>query len=491
MINRTETDYIGECNVPANALYGIHSQRAAEIFPFKSPFNLHWYKAVGLTKLACYQTIEKFKQSAETKFDLKKLNIRLPENQVLQAMQTAAAEMHEGLHFEYFLVSALQGGAGTAINLNCNEIIANRALQILGEAPGNYQLIDPLNDANLYQSTNDVIPTALKLAVMGLLNSLEESINQLRFKLEALEKQHRNTLRIGYTQMQAAVPTSYGRFFGSYNEMLSRDWWRVSKCFERIKIVNLGGSAIGTSVAVPRFFVFEAVAALQKLTDLPIARAENLSDATANNDAFVEVHGILKAHAVNLEKMASDIRMLAADLTGEPEIIIPAMLTGSTIMPGKINPVIPEYIITTAHKIYANDALISTLAGQGMLELNAYLPEIGNAVLQSIEMLISANNALLKSVLNGMEINAEIAERKLYKSPTIVTVLNHIIGYQKASEIAKFMKKNGLTVFEANEKLNFIAKEQLIDLLKPENLLKNGFSIYDLASNRETDSSST
>ncbi|HAN78246.1 MAG TPA: hypothetical protein DCQ31_10990 [Bacteroidales bacterium] len=273
--------------------------------------------------------------------------------------------------------------------------------------------------------------------------------------------------------------------------MLSRDWWRVSKCFERIKIVNLGGSAIGTSVAVPRFFVFEAVAALQKLTDLPIARAENLSDATANNDAFVEVHGILKAHAVNLEKMASDIRMLAADLTGEPEIIIPAMLTGSTIMPGKINPVIPEYIITTAHKIYANDALISTLAGQGMLELNAYLPEIGNAVLQSIEMLISANNALLKSVLNGMEINAEIAERKLYKSPTIVTVLNHIIGYQKASEIAKFMKKNGLTVFEANEKLNFIAKEQLIDLLKPENLLKNGFSIYDLASNRETDSSST
>ncbi len=192
--------------------------------------------------------------------------------------------------------------------------------------------------------------------------------------MEKLEKKYRNTLRIAYTQMQEAVPSTYGRLFSSYSDALSRDWWRVSKCLERIKVVNLGGSAIGTSIAVPKYFVAEVVSRLQQITGLPVTRGENLSDATSNLDPFVEVHGILKAHAVTLEKMANDLRLLASDIHGGHSLSIPKKQTGSSIMPGKVNPVIPEYVISCAHRVYSNDQLIAGLSAQGCLELNAYLP---------------------------------------------------------------------------------------------------------------------
>jgi aspartate ammonia-lyase len=364
--------------------------------------------------------------------------------------------------------------------MNINEIIANCALINLGKKPGGYDFIDPIEHANIFQSTNDTVPTALKLAIMQMLGNLSEKINNLRAVVEQLESVHRNSLRIGYTQMQAAVPSSFGMLFGAYNEALSRDWWRVSKCFERIKTVNLGGSATGTAMGVPRFFVMEAVPTLQALTSLPITRSENLPDATSNLDAFVEIHATIKAHAVNLEKIVSDIRLLASDIASSGEMSIPARQVGSSIMPGKVNPVIPEYVISCAHTVYSNDMLISGLCAQGCLELNAYLPSIGNAILNSLELLTACNDTIRLHLFTGLTVNENTALERLIKSPVITTALTPVIGYHKAGQLAARMKEKGETIFEANNHLKIISDEKLRDMLKPQELLKTGFSLSDL-----------
>ncbi|MFP4023974.1 MAG: lyase family protein [Thiohalospira sp.] len=477
---RTEKDFLGEQKIPEDALFGIHSLRAKQNFPDHSPFSLEWYKAVGLTKLACYLTYAKFKKAIHEKYPEKKSPITLIEQPLINALIESAEEVSEGKYFDQFIVPAIQGGAGTSINMNVNEIIANAALKKLGKKPGDYQTIDPIEHANIYQSTNDIIPTSLKVAIIKLLVELEEKINGLRFDIEKLENNSRNQLRIGYTQMQEAVPSSYAMLFSSYNEALSRDWWRVSKCFERIKVVNLGGSAIGTGIAVPRFFIMEATPTLQKLTNLPITRSENMPDATINLDSLVEVHAILKSHAVNLEKMVSDIRLLSSDLVENNEVSIPQKQVGSSIMPGKVNPVIPEFVISSSHKIYANDSLVSSLSAQGCLDLNAYLPVIGHAILESIQLLIAANKTLKENFFNGLTIDNQKAEKRLFKSPAITTALSPHIGYNKAAELVKEMKKNNVDIFEANEKLKIMSTEKLKKILQPQNLLKMGFTLNDL-----------
>ena len=313
---RKEKDIIGEMDIPVDALYGIHAARAVKNFPDITPFHIEWYRAMGTVKKACYLTAEAYGKAMQEKYGSSGLpgtnehNVSSHFKHLIQA----AKEVSEGSHFSSFIVPAISGGAGTSINMNVNEIIANVALLSMDEKPGSYDIIDPIEQANVFQSTNDVVPTALKVALMFLLRDLEREINSLRSAVEKIETGNQNTLRIGYTQMQEAVPSSYGRLFSTYNEALSRDWWRVSKCFERIKTVNLGGSAIGTGLAVPRYFIMEAIGHLQQLTGLPVTRSENLADATCNLDSFVEVHATLKAHAVNLEKMVSDIRLLSSDL---------------------------------------------------------------------------------------------------------------------------------------------------------------------------------
>lgn len=477
---RTENDSLGPMQVPANVFYGIHSLRAQENFPDQTPFHLEWFKAMGIVKLACYQSYRNFSMAVSERKSGNELPFTLLEKQVVDSLEIAAGEVSEGKYFSSFIVPAISGGAGTSINMNVNEIIANVALQKLGLVPGSYERIDPIEAANIYQSTNDVVPTALKIATMQLLGDLETAINSLRRKIEITEGKYRNELRIAYTQMQEAVPSSYGMLFSTYSEALSRDWWRVSKCFERIKIVNLGGSAVGTGLAVPKFFIMEVVPALQKLTGLPVTRSENLSDATNNLDSFVEVHAILKAHAVNLEKMVSDIRLLASDVAGIHDVNIPQRQVGSSIMPGKVNPVIPEFVISAAHKIYSNDMLISSLSAQGCLDLNAYLPTIGHALLESLKLLIAADKTIADNLIAGLTISSGTGASRLFKSPAITTALSPLIGYRKALLLAKEMKTSGCDIFEANKKLNLIDEEKLKNVLKPENLLKTGFTLNDL-----------
>lgn len=477
---RTENDFIGNKKIPSTALYGIQSLRAQENFPHHIPFDKIWYKAVAQTKLACYITYKSFKQALLSKYEIDKLPFPLISDEIMNVLINSAIEVSEGKHFENFIVPAIQGGAGTSINMNINEIIANLSLLKLGKQAGDYTFVDPIEHANIYQSTNDVIPTSLKIATMQLLTDLENQINTLRSKVEETETKYRNNLRIAYTQMQEAVPSSYGKLFSTYSEALSRDWWRVSKCFERIKVVNLGGSAVGTGIAVPRFFIMEVVGKLQKITNLPVTRSENLPDATNNLDSFVEVHAIIKSHAVNLEKMTSDLRLLASDIAGNKEFSIPQKQIGSSIMPGKVNPVIVEFVISAAQKIYANDMLISSLSARGCLDLNAYLPIIGHAMLESLHLLIACNKTITENIFDAFEINTAKAEQRLFKSPAITTALSAYIGYHNAAELAKLMKAENLDIFEANKKLCLIDNDKLIQILKPENLLKTGFSINDV-----------
>jgi aspartate ammonia-lyase len=478
MEQRTESDFLGSRQVPADALYGIHALRARENFPDTTLFHEEWYRAMGLVKQACYLTASAYFKALKQKYGKDMPPVKVISEAVLDALTLTAAEVSGGMYSEYFIVPAVSGGAGTSINMNVNEIVANASLLKIGHKPGDYHLIDTTEEANIFQSTNDVVPTALKVAAMFLLNDLETAINELRAGFEVLEGRYHDSLRVAYTQMQEAVPSSYGKLFSNYSDALSRDWWRVSKCFERIKVVNLGGSAIGTSVAVPRYFVMEVVQQLQLLTKLPVTRGENLTDTTSNLDAFVEVHAIFKAHAVNLEKIANDLRLLASDLTGA-NIKLPQQQVGSSIMPGKVNPVIPEFVISSSHQVYANDGLISGLSAQGCLDLNAYIPVIGHAMIGSLKLLIASCRTLLKNMVSGLEVNTAASHERLMQSPAITTALSPYIGYHKASEVAKLMKSGGKSIVEINRELNLMPAEKLDELLEPSNLLKAGYSVND------------
>lgn len=476
---RTEKDFLGTRKIEDQALYGIHALRAQENFPGNSPFNKYWYKAMGLVKHACYLTYEKYASAITRKYG-DKTPVSLIENEKIKLLQNASLKIANGEYFEHFIVPAIQGGAGTSINMNINEITTNLALIEADKNPGTYNFIDPIEHANIFQSTNDIVPTALKVATMKLLEELETAVNNSRNQTEAIESKYRDVLRVAYTQLQQAVPTSYGKMFSTYSDALSRDWWRVSKCAERIKVVNLGGSAIGSGITVPTYFIMEVVPTLQKLTGLPITRGENMMDATRNLDSFVEIHATLKAHAVNIEKIANDIRLLAADISKHDEFIIQDRQAGSSIMPGKVNPVIAEYIISTAHKVYANDQLISSLSGQGHLELNAYIPQIGDALLESLEILINANHSLAEYLIKGITIDKQKASEKLFNSAAICTALIPYIGYHKSGELAKHMQERNVSVFEANANLKLIDQTKLKQITEPSNLLKLGYKPSDL-----------
>ncbi len=478
---RKEKDYLGERELPPDALYGIHALRARENFPDKTRFPLIWYRAIGAVKLACYRVYERFSRELDSRFRHEEIHLPRIDTARLHALIVTAEKIYrEGAFFDSFIVPAISGGAGTSINMNINEIIANASLVAIGKKPGDYQVIDPVEQANVFQSTNDVIPTALKVALIFLLRDLEEAINLLRTRVEAHECEYRHALRIASTEMQEAVPSSYGKLFGAYSDALSRDWWRVSKCFERIKLVNLGGSAVGTGLGSPRFFIFEAAQELQRITSLPVTRAENLSDATSNLDSFVEVSAIIKAHAVNLEKMASDLRFLSSDMNRDHDLTLPLKQVGSSIMPGKINPVISEFVISAAHRVYANDMLVTSLAGQGLLDLNAYLPAIGVALIESLELLRAADETMRNNLFDGLVIDTEKALKRLYTSPSLTTALIPYVGYHRAVIVARVMREEGLDIITANKKTGVVEEDVLLTALKPEKLLRLGYSVTEM-----------
>ena len=460
---RLEKDFLGEKHIPADALWGIHTTRAVENFPLSGRKVHHeLIKAYGEVKLACTQT-----------------NIQLgfwkesPEKQ--SAIEKACFEMSQGLLNENILVDALQGGAGTSTNMNVNEVIANRALQILGEKSGNYEIISPLDDINLHQSTNDTYPTALKIASIRLLRKLEQSVLTLQEAFQQKEKEFAHVVKIGRTQLQDAVLTTLGREMSAYAEAFNRDRWRIYKCEERLRVVNLGGTAIGTGLGAPKQFIFRVVDRLRENTNIGLARAENLIDGTQNTDVFVEVSGILKAHATNLLKISNDLRLLSSGPNaGFGEITLPAKQAGSSIMPGKVNPVILEAVAQIAIRVMGNDQIISQASSAGNLELNQFMPLIADALLENLTLLNNASVIFSEHCVSGIIANEEVCKRNVENSTATITALIPKIGYEKASEIVKIAQREFLSIKEAAIKSQYILEEDFNELITPESVCKLG-----------------
>jgi aspartate ammonia-lyase len=460
---RRERDLLGEMDVPAGALHGVHTLRALENFPLAGrPVHRALVHAFGAVKGACAITNQRL---GAWKADPAKRD----------AIARACAEMADGQLDQHVVVDALQGGAGTSTNMNVNEVLANRALQILGEPLGNYQRVSPLDDINLHQSTNDTFPTAMRVAGLWLLAALEKEIVALQEAFQQKERAFAHIVKVGRTEMQDAVLITLGREMGAYAEALTRDRWRVYKCTERLRVVNLGGTAIGTGLGAPRAFIFQVVDALAQLTGLGVARAENLVEATQNADVFAEVSGILKACAVNLLKISSDLRLLSSGPeAGLGEIKLPARQAGSSIMPGKVNPVIPEAVSQAVMLVMANDNAIAQACAAGSLELNPFLPLVAHCLLDSLDLLARAAGILCRHCVQGMTADEERCRAQVNASTAVVTALVERVGYQAASAIARKASERRCSIREVVLADGILPEHELDELTTPESVCRLG-----------------
>jgi aspartate ammonia-lyase len=452
---RIEKDFLGELAVPKDAYWGIHTQRAIDNFRISGrSANSSLIRALAQVKMACCLA------NTET-------GHLSPEKS--RMIRKACLEISEGLLADQFPVDAMQGGAGTSTHMNINEVIANRAIELAGGRKGDYGLIHPLEDVNLHQSTNDVYPTALKVAAIFRLRDLSKAIAALQGAFQEKEKAFSSIVKLGRTELQEAVPITLGAEFSAFAEAFSRDRWRTFKCEERLRVVNLGGTAVGTGLAAPRDYIFLVIEKLREVTGLGLSRGENILGETANADSFVEVSAILKAHAVNLIKIANDLRLM--NFLGE--IRLPQLQAGSSIMPGKVNPVVAEAAIQTGIKVMANDGIVAETAARGTLQINEFLPLLADALLESLDLLININGLLTLHV-RGIEADKEKCEEYFNASPMIITALLPMIGYEKATafvtEFSSGNEKNMRRFLE--EKLG---KELIDKIFSPYQLTALGF----------------
>jgi aspartate ammonia-lyase len=433
MATRIEHDLLGDRAVPAEAYYGIHTLRAVENFPLLGqPLHPQLVTALAQVKAAC----------ARANLRAGRLEARKAD-----AIIQAAEEIAAGALRDQFPVDALQGGAGTSANMNINEVVANRALEILGAAKGDYQTLDPLDDVNREQSTNDVFPTAVRVAALRLLLPVIEDFAALQGTLQELEQRYAATLALGRTEMQDAVPITMGQRFAAWAQAVQRDWWRLHVVEEKLRQVNLGGTAVGTGLNADRKYIYAVVDFLRQATGLNLARAENSIDLTQNADVFAEVSGLLKTAAVTLAKLAGDLRLLSAGpRAGIAEIRLPERQAGSSIMPGKVNPVIPEAVTQAAFQVIANDAAITLAAQAGQLELNAFLPLIAHNLLQSLDLLHGAVTIFIEHCLRDLTVDEAQTRRWLDGSFALATAVAPYIGYHAASDVARAAGERNATV---------------------------------------------
>ena len=462
MTVRIEHDLLGEREVPASAYWGIHTLRAMENFPLLGqPCHPELVRSMALVKLACTRT---------------NLELKFLDEPVAGAVMRACRELADGALAKEIVVDALQGGAGTSLNMNVNEVIANRAEELLGGEKGRYARVHPLDHVNLHQSTNDVFPTALKVAAIALLHRLEKSIAALQSAFQAKEQTFASIVKIGRTELQDACPMTLGAEFSAWAEALSRDRWRVFKCEERLRVVNLGGTAVGTGLTAPRDYIMRVVDRLREETGIGLARAENLVDATQNADAFVEVSGILKAHAVNLFKISSDLRLLSSGpRTGLGELVLPAVQAGSSIMPGKINPVIAEAVGQAAMLAIGNDSIITAAAQSGQLELNAFLPLLAHALLQSLTVLDGACRMFRERCVDGIVADRAACDAHVQRSWATVTALLPVIGYERATQLAQKAQATGRPVAELAVEDGLLDADTVKRLLSADAMTSLGF----------------
>ncbi len=463
MTTRFDEDLLGQRELPSDCLWGVHTERARENFPL-SGRSVHsaLIKAYGQVKLAC----------AQVNRDLGVWKLA-PEK--ADAIERACREMIDGELDEVVVVDALQGGAGTSTNMNVNEVLANRSLQFLGKEPGEVRFVSPNDDLNRHQSTNDTYPTALRIASMAGFERLEQAVVELQQAFQAKEHEFAHIVKVGRTQLQDAVLTTLGREMSAYADALSRDRWRIYKCNERLRVVNLGGTAIGSGLGAPRQFIFRVTDVLREITGYNLARAENLVDGTQNADVFVEVSGIARALACSLKKISNDLRLLSSGPdAGLGELILPARQAGSSIMPGKVNPVIPEAVIQVAWRVEANDLAITQAAGAGALELNPFLPLVADCLLENIDLLARACDTLRAHCVEGLRANEERCRRHVENSTAAATALVGPLGYDRVSALVKQAHAEGRSVRELVIESGLMTTQEFAEAITPEAVCRLG-----------------
>jgi aspartate ammonia-lyase len=402
------------------------------------------------------------------------------DSSIALAIETACMGMIEGLWHDLIKTDPYQGGAGTSLNMNFNEAIAwlaNREIDPTFDAETSVWKVDPLAHINLHQSTNDVFPSAVKCAILFKLKALEESIALLQEALQDKEREFADIVKTGRTELQDAVPITLGMEFGAYAEAISRDRWRIFKSRERIKTLNLGGTAVGTGLGAPRDYIFAVTEELKRISGLSISRAENLVEATQNLDSIVEVSAMTKALAVNLLKIANDLKLLSSGPdTGLNEIDLPELQKGSSIMPGKVNPVMPEAVCQIALKAINDDNLVALAAAHGQLELNAYLPLIAHTVLGTLERLSRACSLFASKCIRGIIANEKNCAESVLRSKAIATFLLPVLGYDKVEEVVKTAEAEGKTIRAIVLEKGLLTEAQFTELMNPRRMFKLGYS---------------
>jgi aspartate ammonia-lyase len=462
---RIEHDLIGDRQVSADAYYGVHTLRALENFPISGTAISIYPDLIGA--LACV------KQAAA----IANSELGLIDERRATAIRLACEEVREGKLLEEFVVDVIQGGAGTSTNMNANEVIANRALEILGHQRGEYQHLHPLDHVNLSQSTNDVYPTAIKLALQFGIRRLLDEMKDLRAAFEGKAAEFADVLKIGRTQLQDAVPMTLGQEFSTYAVMLQEDESRLGEAASLIREVNLGATAIGTGINAHPEYAQRVTRRLSEVAGVELIVSPNLIEATQDAGSFVQLSGVLKRVAVKLSKVCNDLRLLSSGpRAGIGEINLPAVQAGSSIMPGKVNPVIPEVVNQVAFEVIGNDITVTMAAEGGQLQLNAFEPIIAHSLFKSISHLTAACRTLTERCVRGITANRERARRLLDDSTALVTALNPYIGYARASEIARDALDTGRRVYDLVLERKLMTREELDALLQPEILTRPHFS---------------
>src|SRR4051812_13180240 len=462
---RTEHDLLGDRTVPADAYYGIHTLRALENFPITgTPISIY---PDLVNALACV------KQAAA----IANCELGLLDDRRSMAIRLACEEIREGKLHDQFVVDVIQGGADTSTNMNANEVICNRALEGLRPARAEYQHLHPLDDVNLSQSTNDVYPTALKVALQFGIRRLVLEMVDLRRAFEAKAKEFDDVLKVGRTQLQDAVPMTLGQEFLTYAVMLGEDEQRLEEAAGLVREINLGATAIGTGINAPPGYTKLVTTRLAEVSGVAVVSSPNLIEATQDAGSFVQLSGVLKRIAVKLSKTCNDLRLLSSGpRAGIGEIALPAVQAGSSIMPGKVNPVIPEVVNQVAFEVIGNDITVTMAAEAGQLQLNAFEPIIAHSLFKSLSHLAAGCRTLAERCVKGITANAARARFLLDESTALVTALTPILGYARSAEIAREALATGARVYDLLLAKNVMSREQLEQVLEPERLTKPHFS---------------
>ncbi len=459
--HRLEHDLLGDRAVPSSAYYGVHTLRAVENFPITG------------TSIAIYPDLIRALASIKEAAALANNELGLLDKARTDAIVKACEELRGGKLLDQFVVDVIQGGAGTSTNMNANEVIANRALEIMGHRRGEYQHLHPNEHVNMSQSTNDVYPTALKVATYFGIFRLVDAMAALRRAFEAKADEFKDVLKMGRTQLQDAVPMTLGQEFSTYAVMLGEDEERLKEAAMLIREINMGATAIGTGITAHPDYAGIVCRRLSEITGIPLVTSPNLVEATQDSGSFVQLSGVLKRVATKLSKTCNDLRLLSSGpRAGLGEINLPAMQAGSSIMPGKVNPVIPEVVNQVAFEVIGNDVTVSFAAEAGQLQLNAFEPIMAHSIFKSVTHLRQACLTLAERCVKGITANREHLRGTVEHSIGIVTALNPYIGYANATAIAQEAHASGRGVYELVLEKGLMPKEKLDEVLRPEVLTR-------------------